>query len=1390
MSSRDCNTCSNLLRRDGTSQKQRLFDELKTSYVNIDERSMTDLLKFAISYAEKVQFWDVFNRRSGDWTTFLENSQASVYTDIVYSSIDKYRASFDLHYDVEFSSPVITRDETIEIMEEVFNVAAQLDKWLSQLDASLTLYDELSNVVQRQAVPIIRTLIEYDKGAEQELRLVPAPEGTPLSTIDYSSLSDFWGINPGEGELNRIIFVGSTIQEKGTSAKRHFRVLFESILDVLEQLKTNAEDTFGELLDQYSQHEPYFALFLSFIQLFRYAQDHLNEFTDKHIDFYYRDVLRLSEKEAVPDQVHVLFELAKNVDQKQVVAGTELNAGEDEDGIDITFTTNDELVANKAKVAALKTLYLDRGKNTKYIQTIYSADQANTSDGKGKAFSDENYSWEPFGKSQIKDGVLIDNQTMETSRVGFAMASPEFRLGEGERTLRFSLILNQTEFANAFDTGGTFEEFLNVNDVEIDGVTVTNDYTGYGKLLSRWLSIRISGKEGWIMPDNLENGGYALVTVGDSLGAFNKILTFELTLSKEQDPVIAYDPDIHERNYKSSWPVMEILCDQAPLTYGSQPLLAYEFLKNLRIDRVKIDTEVKGVTNLKIANDSGSLNPAKPFLPFTANPQVGSNFYIGSEEVFSKRLTYLSIGLDWKGVPEEKLSDYYALYREQNPNAAACKSNSKSSCTQRIVQDNNHFTAQLKFLEDFSWKDLSHDNSSVPLYQSSNVALRQTVEVIAAPMFFLMSVYQIAGAIKKMSKSPIRRDINTNNFVNLFRTGEAIDNDPEGSGVSDTNKGADARLPRKIIVQSKENQVPFAAHKTSFDLLTVDESTDFYERDPSIKNLDEYTDGVKRGYIKLELVNDFFHAAYSRILTERALKQVKGVPNVPYTPELHKVALDYKSTFELSYKQSSGTPPAWEDRIEHFYHITPFGEVEVFPSMAEKNLTTDSEDIYYSDRLLPQLFKSAEEITNQGRKETKIDIDTGRSVEIILEETGEGALYIGIEDLKPPMNLSLLFQFKEGTEDNNLEVPGVSWSYLSKNQWVEFKTSEITSDDTKGFSKSGIIQFSVPEDATTDNELYGSDYHWIRASVSGNTESFSNLINVHTQAVKATYLENENNAYRLNHPIEADTISKFVNRDFEIKTLSQPYSSFGGRIKEQKSEYHARVAERLRHKQRGITIRDYEHLVLEEFPAIYKVKCINHTSRYSEYAPGNVSVIVIPYFKNQNERNPFELKVSKAKLGEIRSFLVKLNSPFVNLDVRNPKYESIKVRFGVEFHVGYDRTFYVDKLNEDIKKFISPWAFGKDEDIIFGGRINRSVILNFIEELKYVDYVTNFQMFHKEDENRSLVEKIVAEGTTASSVLVTALDHIIEEASCDPVAALDSGGDYSFDHTSHSESFN
>src|SRR5687767_8768408 len=52
---------------------------------------------------------------------------------------------------------------------------------------------------------------------------------------------------------------------------------------------------FEKEIDPTQHTDPHFALFLAFLQNFLLAQADLNGLTKKHLDFFYRDVLRLKE---------------------------------------------------------------------------------------------------------------------------------------------------------------------------------------------------------------------------------------------------------------------------------------------------------------------------------------------------------------------------------------------------------------------------------------------------------------------------------------------------------------------------------------------------------------------------------------------------------------------------------------------------------------------------------------------------------------------------------------------------------------------------------------------------------------------------------------------------------------------------------------------------------------------------------------------------------------------------------------------------------------------------------------------------------------------------------------------------------------------------------------
>ena len=179
-------------------------------------------------------------------------------------------------------------------------------------------------------------------------------------------------------------------------------------------------------------------------------------------------------------------------------------------------------------------------------------------------------------------------------------------------------------------------------------------------------------------------------------------------------------------------------------------------------------------------------------------------------------------------------------------------------------------------------------------------------------------------------------------------------------------------------------------------------------------------------------------------------------------------------------------------------------------------------------------------------------------------------------------------------------------------------------------------------------------------------------------------------------------------------------------------------------------------MVLEAFPSIYKVKCINHTNGEHSLCPGNVLVSVVPDFTQLKAVDRRQPKVTLAQLEEIKRFLDGRNTCFVSesmitLHVLNPVYEKINFDFRVRFMPEVTAIdFHIRKLKEAIVRFLSPWAYDDAGEINFGGKIFKSSVLHFVEKQPYVDFVDNFKMMH----DGSSQDVNVIEAKTPRSILV------------------------------------
>jgi hypothetical protein len=115
------------------------------------------------------------------------------------------------------------------------------------------------------------------------------------------------------------------------------------------------------------------------------------------------------------------------------------------------------------------------------------------------------------------------------------------------------------------------------------------------------------------------------------------------------------------------------------------------------------------------------------------------------------------------------------------------------------------------------------------------------------------------------------------------------------------------------------------------------------------------------------------------------------------------------------------------------------------------------------------------------------------------------------------------------------------------------------------------------------------------------------------------------------------------------------------------------------------------------------------------------------------------------------------------------------VALRVRLRDGLDETFHLNLLRQEITEFLSPWAFRAEARPEFNGKVHKSVLVNFIEERRYVDYVTDVELFRRLPD--SLVEEAFGEtvvGSRAISILVSApaAEHTLLPIPAGPDALL------------------
>ncbi|MEO6613419.1 MAG: hypothetical protein ABIT05_09090, partial [Chitinophagaceae bacterium] len=935
-------------------------------------------------------------------------------------------------------------------------------------------------------------------------------------------------------------------------------------------------------------------------------------------------------------------------------------------------------------------------------------------------------------------------------------------------------------------------------------------------------NIYFSGEKEWIRPATVNELAFHTFDAATN----SLFLKLKVTVTADQAPITFFNKDQLKEDYGTDQPLVKIeINDRLKIKMSDAKYLplkpakensnnccqqddsctllkkderdryisVYHFLRNAEIvelhqkkiagqdvtRRSRIKVKVCGLKKLIVQNDDSLQDINGPFFPFGTIPKLESSFYIGSKEIFSKNWQQIWINGEWKDRPVD-FTNYYKDYHygidyedgSTDITEASFKilpavfekrkwwldgvmrlfkdpSSTKAPFCDHPVpewnQDIYHFSRSSFSLDPYT-PHLLDKQPLLPLNANSSYGFlrfslgkKKGVGAATGVTFqhhrfsyvLTRHMMAIAKLVDPLTIKPALDILNAAVIQAQFIRDKVnneikprLANIPNLNGDLNILDGLlDSIIPNiNDVVNNPLDLTPLNLALATLGNINLllgsigQNNTILDDADETRKLVGEISTRVNDVANKLSTLVGKLLDVQGKIQPNQAI--LGGLPNEAYTPVFKTLSVDYTARAET-------------DDFD-LIHLYPYKD------------TYKHENIELQPALVPTFCD-------------------------------EGTLFLGLSELVPGNNLNILFQLAEATSDSESDKEPVFWYYLDSNIWRPLRKGfEVLEDATDNLTSSGIVKLALPENMTNDNTVMPKDLYWIKAAIRKNSRSVSETTGIHPQAMLAEFSATaENDTLRLFDTLPKGSIAKLNIADASIKTVQQPYETFGGRIPESEGPFYVRVSELLRHKGRAIQAWDYERLVLQEFPELYKVKCISHSfalnaNKYINdfpYAPGYVILAVIPDLYKLKAGFSFEPKAPVSILEKVESFIRKRTSPFVRFKACNAIYETINFCIRVQLVKGKDENYYKEKLKEDIRVFLAPWALGEFHKMSFGECVYRSDIIRFLETTGYVDFITDLKMGSKGEEPSEYMYSVCPQ--TPRSILVAGdIEICVEKPVC------------------------
>lgn len=627
----------------------------------IDSRTELDRLNFLVDFASLVNFYDRTNSIHGDWRPFLLKDPVFLLTAIAKTPYQKLHALYlNTCLSLKEQLQKENKNKTIATLINalynqfiyVFQLLGQWSLHMLKYTGTYKLKTYIINGISETYSVLLWALLALNK----ELVLTGQIQG--IKAIDTAIFQfdgqKVWKLNKDKEPYWTILQLQYPLTLNSTS--EIYEALYRAgnrLFSFLHTVVTSAKQEF-ESIKKYKSPFPDTVLLRTFTQLLRPYKSKINTLAQKHLDFYYKDVLKQETKGAVADSVYICAVLNTTQLPFDLKAKTLFNAGTYPNSSPVLFESIKPTSLNPAKLPNAYTLIQKKG-TSGYTELAFQ--KITTPGVLKKNESGQTLKWSTFGSQTSKTSKTIKN--------GIAFASPMLFLGQAKGSRTITLTLN-------FD-GEISNRFLNT------------------------FSYALSTKEEWLEVSK-KNKRLESSTLSE------KVLTLKIVL-KPSDAAItpfAKNPD----GYSSPWPLFRMLFAEVP-SFETPP----------QIKSFQITVDVKKLKPKVLYNDFGILSSKKPFQPFGPAPKNGQNFIVGSAEIFSKPIHTLEMTINWNGLPE-MFGTYYKAYNTylNPPKKESLLDRIKRLGTDKDktpdeVFNNTAFKVEFRLLQNGLWKTIGIVNN-------------------------------------------------------------------------------------------------------------------------------------------------------------------------------------------------------------------------------------------------------------------------------------------------------------------------------------------------------------------------------------------------------------------------------------------------------------------------------------------------------------------------------------------------------------------------------------------------------------------------------------------------------------------------------------------------------